>query len=97
MSSASNITSASVCSARSSSYSVTNKLAEEDTVLKKKLVMSAHLSRRAEAIKSILLSTVGLSEVQIREFLGDSPDTSKALRMCVFFLSLIVCVFYLYY
>ncbi|KAH7855118.1 hypothetical protein Vadar_021418 [Vaccinium darrowii] len=43
---------------------------------------SAHLRRRAESIKRILSSgCTPTSEVRIRQLLGDSPDTSKALRM----------------
>ncbi|XP_020207431.1 uncharacterized serine-rich protein C1E8.05 [Cajanus cajan] len=41
---------------------------------------SPHLRRRGEAILK-LLSCGGSSEVKIRQMLGDSPDTSKALRM----------------
>ncbi|EOY09239.1 Uncharacterized protein TCM_024640 [Theobroma cacao] len=41
---------------------------------------STHMRRRAEAILK-LLSGGCFSEVNIRRVLGDSPDTSKALRM----------------
>ncbi|KAK7392898.1 hypothetical protein VNO78_21348 [Psophocarpus tetragonolobus] len=41
---------------------------------------SPHLRRRGEAILK-LLTCGGSSEVKIRQMLGDSPDTSKALRM----------------
>ncbi|XP_021893338.1 uncharacterized protein LOC110811225 [Carica papaya] len=41
---------------------------------------SAQMLRRAEAILK-LLSDSGSSEMKIRQVLGDSPDTSKALRM----------------
>ncbi|KAJ8900008.1 hypothetical protein K2173_024120 [Erythroxylum novogranatense] len=41
---------------------------------------SVHIRRRAEAIMK-LLSRGCFSEVEIRQVLGDSPDTSKALRM----------------
>ncbi|XP_054803708.1 uncharacterized protein LOC129306919 [Prosopis cineraria] len=41
---------------------------------------SAYMRRRAEAILK-LLSGGDSSEVRIRQLLGDSPDTSKALRM----------------
>ncbi|KAK9290911.1 hypothetical protein L1049_009090 [Liquidambar formosana] len=47
---------------------------------KRKHVGSAHMRRRAEAILR-LLSGGCSSEVRIRQVLGDSPDTSKALRM----------------
>ncbi|KAJ1378661.1 putative serine-rich protein C1E8.05 [Sesbania bispinosa] len=46
----------------------------------KHTVGSPHLRRRGEAILK-LLSLGGSSEVKIRQMLGDSPDTSKALRM----------------
>ncbi|QHO53476.1 hypothetical protein HN51_022297 [Arachis hypogaea] len=41
---------------------------------------SPHLRRRGEAILK-LLTVGGCSELRIRQMLGDSPDTSKALRM----------------
>ena len=41
---------------------------------------SAKLRRKAEAILN-LLSQGCYSEVKIRQTLGDSPDTSKALRL----------------
>lgn len=44
---------------------------------------SNHINRRAEAILELLSLAGSLSEVRIRQELGDSPDTSKALRMCV--------------
>ncbi|KAF7819029.1 putative serine-rich protein C1E8.05 [Senna tora] len=47
---------------------------------KKHVVDSAYMRRRAEAIVK-LLSGGESSEVRIRQLLGDSPDTSKALRM----------------
>lgn len=42
---------------------------------------SGHLWRRAEAIIGFLRSGGCASEVRIRQVLGDTPDTSKALRM----------------
>ncbi|XP_050230598.1 uncharacterized protein LOC126679589 [Mercurialis annua] len=42
---------------------------------------SSKLSRKSEAILKILSSGGSSSEVKIRQALGDSPDTSKALRM----------------
>ncbi|KAM3339629.1 hypothetical protein P3S68_029498 [Capsicum galapagoense] len=39
-----------------------------------------HLRRRAEAILGIL-SHGSISEIRIRQLIGNSPDTSKALRM----------------
>lgn len=41
-----------------------------------------HLRRRGDAILMFLSHGGWFSEVKIREMLGDSPDTSKALRMC---------------
>ncbi|XP_062115184.1 uncharacterized protein LOC133829479 [Humulus lupulus] len=43
-------------------------------------VGSAHIRRRADGILN-MLSDGCYSEVRIRQVLGDSPDTSKALRM----------------
>lgn len=43
----------------------------------------SHLSRKAEGIRKLLSSQGSFSEVRIRQLLGDSPDTSKALRMLV--------------
>ncbi|PWA43599.1 hypothetical protein CTI12_AA534090 [Artemisia annua] len=45
------------------------------------VVNSARLLRRSEAILNVLAYIGCASEVRIRELLGDSPDTSKALRM----------------
>ncbi|XP_024964835.1 uncharacterized protein LOC112505110 [Cynara cardunculus var. scolymus] len=44
-------------------------------------VSSTHLLRRSEAILKVLAHNGSASEVRIRQLLGDSPDTSKALRM----------------
>ncbi|XP_052289878.1 uncharacterized protein LOC107178523 [Citrus sinensis] len=41
----------------------------------------SHIERRAEAILKLLSSHGCSSEIKIRQALGDSPDTSKALRM----------------
>ncbi|XP_028774460.1 uncharacterized protein LOC114731458 [Neltuma alba] len=46
----------------------------------KHVTSSTYMRRRAEAILK-LLSGGDSSEVRIRQLLGDSPDTSKALRM----------------
>ncbi|EPS68497.1 hypothetical protein M569_06276, partial [Genlisea aurea] len=46
----------------------------------KKPGISRDMENRAEAILRILL-TGKTSEVKIRQLLGDSPSTSKALRM----------------
>ncbi|KAK4281883.1 hypothetical protein QN277_013329 [Acacia crassicarpa] len=46
----------------------------------KRVASSGYMRRRAEAILK-LLSGGDSSEVRIRQLLGDSPDTSKALRM----------------
>ncbi|XP_059645879.1 uncharacterized protein LOC132288907 [Cornus florida] len=48
--------------------------------LKRKQIGSALLHHRAEAILKVL-SDGCASELKIRQLLGDSPDTSKALRM----------------
>lgn len=47
---------------------------------KKESSRSSSIRRRAKDILEFL-SSVSSSEVQIRQILGDSPDTSKALRM----------------
>lgn len=49
---------------------------------------SPNLRRRGEAILKLLSCCGGSSEVKIRQMLGDSPDTSKALRMYNLCLSL---------
>ncbi|XP_071688065.1 uncharacterized protein [Rutidosis leptorrhynchoides] len=57
---------------------------KKKTMKKKKpyyVVSSAHLLRRSEAILKVLGYIGFASEVKIRQLLGDSPDTSKALRM----------------
>ncbi|KAE9466050.1 hypothetical protein C3L33_02042, partial [Rhododendron williamsianum] len=47
-----------------------------------RVVKPGILRRRAEAIKRLLSNgCTPTSEVRIRQLLGDSPDTSKALRM----------------
>ncbi|XP_004306208.1 PREDICTED: uncharacterized protein LOC101296598 [Fragaria vesca subsp. vesca] len=51
---------------------------------KTKKVGSANIRRKADAILK-LLSQGCLSEVKIRQTLGDSPDTSKALRLLLKF------------
>lgn len=46
------------------------------------VVKSGILCRRADSIKRLLSNgCTPTSEVRIRQLLGDSPDTSKALRM----------------
>ncbi|KAK4580569.1 hypothetical protein RGQ29_024276 [Quercus rubra] len=54
----------------------------EEMMKKRKRVGSNHIRRRADAILKFL-SAGCFSEVKIRQALGDSPDTSKALRMLV--------------
>ncbi|GFY98220.1 hypothetical protein Acr_12g0007610 [Actinidia rufa] len=44
-------------------------------------VNSGLMRRRAEAIKRLLSNNGCASEVRIRQVLGDTPDTSKALRI----------------
>ncbi|XP_017245759.2 uncharacterized protein LOC108217438 [Daucus carota subsp. sativus] len=51
------------------------------TTAKNKAVGTPHLHRRADSIMNLLAHRDGISEIRIRQFLGDSPDTSKALRM----------------
>ncbi|CDP19202.1 unnamed protein product [Coffea canephora] len=48
---------------------------------RKPILGSTHMRRRAEAILKVLSSHGRASEVKIRELLGDSPSTSKALRI----------------
>ncbi|CAA2989540.1 Hypothetical predicted protein [Olea europaea subsp. europaea] len=62
----------------SSAQSCTNVLSITDK--SRKPVGSNHMGHRAEAILRVL-SVGSASEVKIRELLGDSPSTSKALRM----------------
>ncbi|CAI9099932.1 OLC1v1036829C2 [Oldenlandia corymbosa var. corymbosa] len=50
-------------------------------VKRRPVLGSAHLRGRADAILKILSSQGCASEVKIRELLGDSPSTSKALRI----------------
>ncbi|KAL7225265.1 hypothetical protein ACSBR1_020613 [Camellia fascicularis] len=72
-----------VSSCVSSSSSVVSSGKKEALVpdLKTKLpISSASMRHRAEEIMR-LLSNDCASEVRIRQLLGDSPDTSKALRM----------------
>ncbi|KAK7830483.1 hypothetical protein CFP56_028172 [Quercus suber] len=52
----------------------------EEMMKKRKRIGSNHIRRRADAILKFL-SAGCFSEVKIRQALGDSPDTSKALRM----------------
>jgi len=55
-------------------------IAHETAAPSRRAAGSPHLRRRGEAILK-LLSCGDSSEVKIRQMLGDSPDTSKALRM----------------
>ncbi|XP_068492365.1 uncharacterized protein [Phaseolus vulgaris] len=55
-------------------------IAHETVTPSRRTTGSPHLRRRGEAILK-LLSCGDSSEVKIRQMLGDSPDTSKALRM----------------
>ncbi|XP_042941218.1 uncharacterized protein LOC122275936 [Carya illinoinensis] len=56
------------------------RLATTCEEIRRKHVGSVHMRRRAEGILK-LLSRGCSSELKIRQLLGDSPDTSKALRM----------------
>ncbi|GMY18897.1 hypothetical protein FCV25MIE_14136 [Fagus crenata] len=83
------LSSSSSARSRSSCYATTTKardekswLVREGEFVKRKHVGSAHIRLRAEAILKFL-SVGWFSEVKIRQALGDSPDTSKALRMLV--------------
>lgn len=67
-----------ISSARSQPKSTTSKA--EKIKRKRRNSGSNHMRRRAEAILK-LLSGGCFPEVNIRLMLGDSPDTSKALRM----------------
>ncbi|XAR68523.1 hypothetical protein NMG60_11003669 [Bertholletia excelsa] len=69
-----------VSSARSGDRRKAAPAARDLKMKPKQPVSSALMRRRAEAIKR-LLSNGSASEVRIRQLLGDSPDTSKALRM----------------
>lgn len=54
---------------------------KRDTLLTKELKpLPPYLRRRAEAILRVL-SHGSISEIRIRQLIGNSPDTSKALRM----------------
>lgn len=75
----------------SSAQSCTNVLSVTDK--SRKPVGSNHMGHRAEAILRVL-SVGSASEVKIRELLGDSPSTSKALRMWIPNLSLSLCLCY---
>ncbi|KAJ8437039.1 hypothetical protein Cgig2_025886 [Carnegiea gigantea] len=52
-----------------------------DEMKRRSGVGSKHIRLRAEAIMSLLSGGGCASEVRIRQILGDSPDTSKALRL----------------
>ncbi|MBA0561854.1 hypothetical protein Golob_018650, partial [Gossypium lobatum] len=67
-----------ISSARSQPKSTTSKA--EKIQRKRRIGGSNHMRCRAEAILK-LLSGGCFAEVNIRRMLGDSPDTSKALRM----------------
>ncbi|KAG8479776.1 hypothetical protein CXB51_029533 [Gossypium anomalum] len=71
-------TSSGISSVRSQPKSTTSKA--EKIQRKRRIGGSNHMRCRAEAILK-LLSGGCFAEVNIRRMLGDSPDTSKALRM----------------
>ncbi|BBH07335.1 hypothetical protein Prudu_019244 [Prunus dulcis] len=48
---------------------------------RKRLSFSAHMRRKAEEILKLLSGGCCFSEVKIRQTIGDTPDTSKALRI----------------
>ncbi|KAK8476382.1 hypothetical protein V6N11_012710 [Hibiscus sabdariffa] len=74
------------CLSSSSSSGISSARSQRKTTKAEKIQRkrrsggSNHMRRRAEAILK-LLSGGCFSEVDIRRVLGDSPDTSKALRM----------------
>ncbi|XP_074374019.1 uncharacterized protein LOC141714397 [Apium graveolens] len=70
---------ASSCLSSTTSTSISSVQTCKTTV--KKAVETPHLHRRADSIMNLLAHRGGISEIRIRQFLGDSPDTSKALRM----------------
>ncbi|KAL3533779.1 hypothetical protein ACH5RR_007300 [Cinchona calisaya] len=53
----------------------------KDLNKRKPVLGSGHMRRRADAILKVLSSHGCASEIKIRELLGDSPSTSKALRI----------------
>jgi hypothetical protein len=55
-------------------------MVHEDEEIRRKHVSSTYMRHRADSILK-LLSGGCSSEMKIRQLLGDSPDTSKALRM----------------
>ncbi|XP_073152296.1 uncharacterized protein [Henckelia pumila] len=78
---ASDITSADASSCLSSNTSIQSFSTESKAIKKvRKPGVSSHMGNQAEAILRIL-SKGSASEVKIRQLLGDSPSTSKALRM----------------
>lgn len=77
----SDITTIEVSSCLSSSSSDQSYTSETSAADKERNpVIAGHLGQRASAILKIL-SNGSTSEVRIRQLLGDSPSTSKALRM----------------
>ncbi|XP_059298095.1 uncharacterized protein LOC132050747 [Lycium ferocissimum] len=77
-------TSSSSCVSTDSVYSARSLAADRVNRRKRKSLLNPiappHLRRRAEAVLRVL-SHGSISEVRIREQIGNSPDTSKALRM----------------
>ncbi|CAN1725537.1 hypothetical protein LINPERHAP1_LOCUS118 [Linum perenne] len=65
-------------SSLSSTSTAASSIAEKQR--KKQGSGSAHMKHQAESILKVL-ARGSSSEVRIRQLLGDSPDTSKALRM----------------
>ncbi|XP_060177334.1 uncharacterized protein LOC132607400 [Lycium barbarum] len=84
MNSASTSSSSSSCVSTDSVYSARNLAADRVSRRKRDILSTPiappHLRRRAEAVLRVL-SHGSISEVRIREQIGNSPDTSKALRM----------------
>ncbi|KAL0428546.1 UNVERIFIED_CONTAM: hypothetical protein Slati_3029400 [Sesamum latifolium] len=79
--SVSEITTVEASSCLSSSSSAQSSTSETNAANElRKPIIPGHMGHRAAAILRIL-SNGSASEVRIRELLGDSPSTSKALRM----------------
>ncbi|KAM0990497.1 hypothetical protein ACFX2C_009007 [Malus domestica] len=66
---------------RSGWSSIKLAVVREDPMKRRRLTWSSHMRRKADAILKLLSGAGWLSEVKIRQTIGDSPDTSKALRM----------------
>ncbi|KAL6509069.1 hypothetical protein OROGR_023176 [Orobanche gracilis] len=70
----------STSSAQSFNSETNAAAADDDDKPKKPVVLQGHLGGKAAAILRVL-SNGSASEVRIRQLIGDTPSTSKALRM----------------